>query len=561
MWWAFHETNQEMTMKHATIFLVGALGLGWIAWVGCGGGRGTPPPVDGGLDGGDADVSGSDADASGGDADVGTCTPNAETCNGIDDDCDGTADDGLGATTCGVGGCQRMVESCVGGIAQTCMPGTATAETCNGTDDDCDGTADDGVGATTCGVGGCQRMVESCVGGIAQTCTPGTPTAETCNSIDDDCDARINNGLVCGALQISAGGYHTCALTSSGGVMCWGDNNYGQLGDGTTTDRSTPVDVVGLSSGDTAIATGGYHTCALTSSGGVRCWGRNHYGQLGDGTTTNRTTPVDVVGLSGVTAIAAGVYHTCALTSSGGVRCWGFNFYGQLGDGTTTTHRTTPVDVVGLSSGVTAIAAGGYHTCGLTSSGGVRCWGQNTYGQLGDGTTTDRSTLVDVVGLSSGVTAIAGGGYHTCALTSSGGVKCWGQNVYSQLGDGTTTDRYTPVDVVGLSSGVTAIAAGVYHTCALTSSGGVKCWGYNDQLARLDLPPELLVHDAHGEEPRPLLDAGAIDLKVGRREVRLEDLHLLAEDLPVHEARPIIGSRDSRIQPARSKAVVSSEGQ
>jgi alpha-tubulin suppressor-like RCC1 family protein len=276
---------------------------------------------------------------------------------------------------------------------------------------------------------------------------------------------------------IAAGYAHTCALTA-GGVKCWGYNSNGQLGDGTWTDRNTPVDVSGLSSGVAAIAAGLSHTCALTVGGGVKCWGWNGYGQLGDGTNTDHTTPVDVSRLtSGVDAIAAGGYHTCALTV-GGVKCWGYNGYGQLGDGTT-TNRNAPVDVSGLTSGVAAIAAGWYHTCALTAGGGVKCWGYNWYGQLGDGTTTDRTTPVDVSGLTSGVAAIAAGRYHTCALTAGGGVKCWGLNWYGQLGDGTTTDRNTPVDVSGLTSGGVAIAAGESHTCALTAGGGVKCWGYN----------------------------------------------------------------------------------
>jgi alpha-tubulin suppressor-like RCC1 family protein len=274
-------------------------------------------------------------------------------------------------------------------------------------------------------------------------------------------------------VAIAAGGSHTCALTGAGGVKCWGNGS------------PTPVDVSGLT-GVTAIAAGDGHTCALTDAGGVKCWGDNFWGQLGDGTTTERPTPVEVSGLAGATAIAAGWWHTCAVTGAGGVKCWGWNYWGQLGNGTT-GDSSTPVDVGGLTSGVTAIAAGGDevspggglysgHTCALTGAGGVKCWGYNWDGELGDGTTSNRATPVRVSGLA-GATAIAAGGEHTCAVTGAGGVKCWGANRWGRLGDGTTTDRPTPVNVRGLTSGVTAIAAGIYHTCALTGAGGVKCWG------------------------------------------------------------------------------------
>jgi len=152
---------------------------------------------------------------------------------------------------------------------------------------------------------------------------------------------------------------------------------------------------------------------------------------------------------SGVTAITAGSGHTCALTSGGGVKCWGFGWSGQLGDGTavgTTTGKTIPVDVTGLTNGVIAIAAGGEHTCALTSGGGVKCWGGNSFGSIGDSTTSFRTTPVDVLSLTSGVIAIAAGGYTTCALTSGGGVKCWGSNYYGQLG---INPGWNPVDVIG----------------------------------------------------------------------------------------------------------------
>jgi alpha-tubulin suppressor-like RCC1 family protein len=286
-------------------------------------------------------------------------------------------------------------------------------------------------------------------------------------------------GLASGVTAIAADYSNTCALTSGAGVLCWGYNSTGELGDGKTTNSWAPVPVTGLTSGVTAIAAGGQSTCALTSTGGVLCWGWNGDGELGDGTTSWRSTPVPVTGLaSGVTAIAAGGGAMCALTSAGGVFCWGYNRDGELGNGTT-TNSSTPVQVTGLTRGVTAIAAEAQHVCALTSAGGVLCWGYNVDGELGNGTTTNSSTPVQVTGLTRGVTAIATGANHTCALTSAGGVLCWGYNVDGELGDGTTTARSTPGPVTGLTGGVTAIAAGVYHTCALTSAGAVLCWGYN----------------------------------------------------------------------------------
>jgi alpha-tubulin suppressor-like RCC1 family protein len=280
---------------------------------------------------------------------------------------------------------------------------------------------------------------------------------------------------------ISYGQEMGCAVLSSGGLKCWGVNNGGQVGDGTTTNRSTPVDVSGLSSGVTGISVGiaSYSSCALLSTGGVKCWGGNGSGQIGDGTTTIRSTPVDVSGLSsGVSAISVGDRIACAVLSTGAAKCWGGNGSGQIGDGTT-TNRYTPVAVSGLSSGVSTIAAGGSHTCALLTTGGVKCWGQNSNGRLGDGTTTWSNFPVDVSGLSSGVSAISAGGQHTCALLSTGGVKCWGFNSSGQLGDGTITNSSTPVNVSGLSSGVTAISTGWSSSCALLSTGAVKCWGGN----------------------------------------------------------------------------------
>ncbi len=291
------------------------------------------------------------------------------------------------------------------------------------------------------------------------------------------------SGLGNGMQALAAKGASTCALTAGGAVRCWGDNSHGQLGDGTTSRRLTPVTVSGLGNGVQAIAAGNSHTCALTTTGAVLCWGDNSHGQLGDGTTTQRLTPVPATGLgSGIHEIAAGGDHACALSTAGAVSCWGDNIAGQLGDGTT-TQRHTPVPVPGVGSGVQEITLGYYHTCALSTAGAVSCWGYDGVGALGDGSTGDanhnRLTPVPVVGLSSGVHEIAAGYEHTCAVTTAGAMQCWGWNISGQLGDGTSTQRLTPVPVVGLGSGVQAIAGGVYHTCALITPNAVYCWGAN----------------------------------------------------------------------------------
>ena len=197
--------------------------------------------------------------------------------------------------------------------------------------------------------------------------------------------------------RLCRGPPHLCRNNCGGGGTCWGSNLEGELGDGTTIRRTAPAEVEGLSSGVIAVSTGASLTCALTTTGGVKCWGWNKDGQVGDGTTTSRTKPVDVVGLTnGVIAISPGIFQTCALTTVGGLMCWGGNSAGQLGDGTT-VQQSTPVDVVGLTSGVAAVSTG-FHTCAVTIAGGVMCWGGNSVGQLGNRTTAQRSTPVDVVG-------------------------------------------------------------------------------------------------------------------------------------------------------------------
>lgn len=319
----------------------------------------------------------------------------------------------------------------------------------------------------------------------APACVPvgTTPsvTATVTNALDLSTSASftLTGGTACPAstrTHIAAGASHTLVLRQGGTVWAWGRNNEGQLGDGTTLLRSAPLRVQALT-GAIALAAGSNHSVALKQGGTAWTWGVNNSGQLGDGTATLRAFPVQVQGLTSVTALAGGYAHTVALRQDGTVWAWGFNNYSQLGDGAITIQQTTPVQAQGLT-GVTALAAGYHHTVALRQDGTVWAWGQNRYGQVGDGTTTGRTTPVRVQGLSS-IVAIAVGNDHTAALRLDGTVWTWGSNLSGQLGDGTTIFRYTPIQAQGLS-GVTALAAGGVHTVALRQNGTVWAWGGNN---------------------------------------------------------------------------------
>jgi alpha-tubulin suppressor-like RCC1 family protein len=222
------------------------------------------------------------------------------------------------------------------------------------------------------------------------------------------------------------------------GVQCWGQNKFGQLGNGTKTDQHLPGDVTGLKSGIEEIAVGASHACALTSVGKVMCWGNNHYGGVGDGTQIDRETPVEVAAITDVKHIAAGSSHTCALTDQGGVYCWGWSSSAvAFGDPETGAPRL----IKGLDKGVQAIALGGDFACVLTDEGGVKCWGNIEVDQPDPGFTTSSDKPQNVTGLTSDVVAISAGDAFACALTRTGTVKCWGDNENGQLGNGSVIDK------------------------------------------------------------------------------------------------------------------------
>lgn len=287
---------------------------------------------------------------------------------------------------------------------------------------------------------------------------------------------------------VALGDRHSCALLTDQSVMCWGNNVQGQLGDGTNTNRRAPVDVTLLSGPVRAIGADGSHSCALLTSGTVQCWGNNEAGQLGDGTTVASTTPVTVTGLSeGVSAIVLGRSHSCALLQSGTLQCWGDNTAGQLGAASQQPQSTTPVDVANLATDVTLAAAGANHTCAHLADAEVVCWGDNHWGQLGHGTAALSSTVpVNVVGLAmqdgEKVLGLAGGDAHTCALVNDG-VQCWGSNTHGQLGHGVSAQHLLPAAVAGLPSDITMLTGDDVGACAITESGGAHCWGNGRPLA------------------------------------------------------------------------------
>lgn len=283
------------------------------------------------------------------------------------------------------------------------------------------------------------------------------------------------------ATQVSSGTSHSCARLSDSTIKCWGLNRDGQIGDGTTTDRATPTAVTGISNA-VQVSAGDKYTCAVLSDGTVKCWGSNAHGHFSDTGPEIQPTPVAITGITTATQVSAGEWHACARLSDSTLRCWGLNGNGQLGDGTTLDKWGTPTAVSGITT-ATQVAAGKFHSCARLSDGTLKCWGDNYYGQLGAGLVGGQTTPISVSGIVNATHVSAGGesgidSGHSCARLADSTLRCWGENFQGELGDGTTTHRSTPVAVSGVTS-ATDISAGFAITCAPHSDGTLRCWGNN----------------------------------------------------------------------------------
>lgn len=307
----------------------------------------------------------------------------------------------------------------------------------------------------------------------------------------------INTGTLTNkpVVSITAGFAHTCALTGQGRVSCWGDNTYGQLGlPSDIASRNVPTDAMrgALRNREViAIDAGENHTCAVISTGAVICWGANEYGQLGDGGTATSFIPQRIttgaLANGSVAQISAGEDHTCAVTSIGSLACWGANAFGQLGDGSFVDRSRPTLIGSGALAGqkISLVSAGGFHTCATLKSGAVVCWGANEDGQLGNSTFENNSRPTRIVNgalANKRLIAVNAGRYHTCALTLSYALVCWGSNNFVQLGDAEIDDPTIPTVIrTGALQGkqVIDVRGGEWHTCARDSEGGLACWGAN----------------------------------------------------------------------------------
>ena len=321
----------------------------------------------------------------------------------------------------------------------------------------------------------------------------GDPGEDGICNIEECCNLADCENQTSSVDQLTGGGWHTCMLREDGTVMCWGNNYYGQIGVGYTNASGgvNPIDVT-LYGGHTAtqLSAGGFHNCAILDDGSVACWGYNQAGTLGDGTYDDRYVPSPTLGFgAGLDAVllSSGYYHTCALLSDDSISCWGSNEFGQIGNGEIDGNLgvSTPYSIpeFGPGSNASLVRAGGHATCAVTTDGELYCWGYKALkGVTGNNQHISSPTHIPHSGTN--VTDVSVGGYHTCALLENGSVMCWGRNDFGQRGLGYTqsaTDSFTEREVIDFGNNRTAlqVSAGTHHSCAILEDWEIVCWGNN----------------------------------------------------------------------------------
>lgn len=446
--------------------------------------------------------------------------------------CGEVCGDGLVCVT-GRCGCPAGLTRCDG----VCVDFASDAENCGGCGTSCLGFP--GTSSGTCSAGVCAPVCNvdhaDCNGALGDGCEqPIASDRENCGGCGIVCGSLCGEGTCLSVAFPAKTFHHACVLHQDGRASCWGYNEGGQVGDGTTSNVSRPVPVV-LPDGSpiAELATGEFHTCARNGAGQVWCWGRNERGQLGTGDTMASPLPVPVYDglqpLTGVVGLALTDASTCAVSQSGHVRCWGSGQHGRLGNGET-EDSLVPVTVregSGEFGGVVGLAAGNNHVCARMSDGSLWCWGRNNNGQLGLGTSgsgTDVSLPTQVPGLT-GVDQVVAAGFRTC-VRMGGAAKCWGQNLFGQVGDGTTVQKNAPTDVLGLTQAA-HLSIAQNHGCALLLDGRAACWGFNNfgQLGDGTL----------ASSPTPVIVRvpGGMDEWMGLRGISAGGAHTCAAD-PAH---------------------------
>ena len=308
-----------------------------------------------------------------------------------------------------------------------------------------------------------------------------TSKIKACKNFYYNCKESKSVELGGKAKAISLGPFHSCAILEIGDVKCWGANYQGQLGTGNNTSLNIPSAPIDLGGKAVAISSGNLHSCALLENGQVKCWGENDEGQLGTGNTTSLNIPSAPINLGGkAVAISLGREHSCAVLENGEVKCWGSNTYGQLGIGNNTYILNIPSAAINLGGKAVAISLGIVHSCAILENGELKCWGHNYSGQLGTGNNTQLYIPSAAINLGGKAKAISLGDEHSCAVLENGELKCWGENDEGQLGTGNnTTSLNIPSAAINLGGKAVAISLGEKHSCAVLENGEVKCWGRN----------------------------------------------------------------------------------